>query len=254
MLGLERRNEILKKLQEEKKVVVGDLSKLYSVSEETIRRDLDKLDKEGLCIKSYGGALLSDATYNDMPTNVRKKSNAKVKKIIANLVAELIEDGDYIMLDASSTSGFIAKAIQYKENLTVLTNSVEILLELADVSGWNIISTGGKLQEGYLALTGPRTLETLDKYKIKKSILSCKGFSIDDGMMESNEDFACIKEKMITIGKQVILAIDSSKFDKAGFIKYGSLDMIDIVVTDKKPDVRFMDLFSEHKIECIYPK
>ena len=154
MLALERRNLILEKLQEEKRVVVSELSQLYGVSEETIRRDLDKLDKDGLAVKSYGGAVINENTSIDMPFNIRKKKNVAGKRKIAELIAEMIQDGDHIAIDASTTSVFIAKAIKQKERITLVTNSIEIVIELADVSDWDIISSGGRLKEGYLALVG----------------------------------------------------------------------------------------------------
>ena len=147
MLALERRNLILEKLQAEKRVVVSELSQLYDVSEETIRRDLDKLEKEGLAIKSYGGAVINEDVSIDLPFNVRKNQNVTGKQKMAELAASLVKDGDHIFLDASTTAVFVAKALKEKERLTVITNSMEILLELADVSGWNIISTGGVMKE-----------------------------------------------------------------------------------------------------------
>ena len=90
MLALERRNLILEKLQEEKRVVVSELSQLYGVSEETIRRDLDKLDKDGLAVKSYGGAVINENTSIDMPFNIRKKKNVAGKRKIAELIAEIL--------------------------------------------------------------------------------------------------------------------------------------------------------------------
>ena len=140
MLALERRNLILEKLQEEKRVVVSELSQLYGVSEETIRRDLDKLDKDGLAVKSYGGAVINENTNIDMPFNIRKKKNVAGKQKIAELIAEMIQDGDHIAMDASTTSVFIAKAIKQKQRITLVTNSIEIVIELADVSDWDIIS------------------------------------------------------------------------------------------------------------------
>ena len=104
MLALERRNLILEKLQAEKRVVVSELSQLYDVSEETIRRDLDKLEKEGLAIKSYGGAVINEDVSIDLPFNVRKNQNVTGKQKMAELAASLVKDGDHIFLDASTTA------------------------------------------------------------------------------------------------------------------------------------------------------
>ena len=154
MLAIERRNKILARLQEEKKVVVSDLSQLYQVTEETIRRDLEKLEKEGFAKKTYGGAVLNESFNIDLPYTVRKKANVMGKQWIAEKVGEMIADGDHIILDASSTALFVAKEIRDKKNITIITNSVEILLELSDRAGWKILSTGGRLKEGGLALVG----------------------------------------------------------------------------------------------------
>ena len=133
MLALERRNLILEKLQEEKRVVVSELSQLYNVSEETIRRDLDKLEHEGYAIKSYGGAVINENMSIDMPFKVRKNRNVLGKQKIAELIREEIQDGEHIFLDASTTAVFIAKNIKCKKHMTIITNSIENLLELSDV-------------------------------------------------------------------------------------------------------------------------
>ena len=119
MLALERRNLILEKLQEEKRVVVSELSQLYNVSEETIRRDLDKLEKEGLATKSYGGAVINEDVGIDLPFNVRKNQNVQGKQKMAEIAASMVNDGDHIFLDASTTAVFVAKALKEKERLTL---------------------------------------------------------------------------------------------------------------------------------------
>ncbi len=253
MLALERRNLILEKLQEEKRVVVGELSQLYGVSEETIRRDLDKLDKDGLATKSYGGAVINENTSIDMPFNVRKKWNVTGKQKIAELVAGLINDGEHIILDASTTAVFIAKAIKQKSSLTVITNSIEIIIELSDVSDWNIISSGGSLKEGYLALVGPHAIEGLTAYNVEKAIMSCKGIDIDKGITDGNEQFSQAKQTMLKSAKQSIFAIDSSKFEEVAFSKICDVSQADIIVTDEKPDERWLGFFEKSGVKCLYP-
>ncbi|MBR2081288.1 MAG: DeoR/GlpR transcriptional regulator, partial [Oscillospiraceae bacterium] len=144
MLAIERKNEILQKLKAEQRVLVSVLAEQYGVTEETIRRDLDKLEKEGYATKTYGGAIWGNSTKTDLSYTIRNRTNVEAKQTIGKLVAEVIEDGDHIMLDDSSTSLYIAKNIQNKRNLTVITNSVEILVELAGKEDWTVMSTGGK--------------------------------------------------------------------------------------------------------------
>ncbi len=253
MLAIERRNLILEKLQEEKKVVVSELSILFDVSEETIRRDLERLDKDGLATKSYGGAVINEQSNVDMPFNVRKKRNVVGKQKIARLVANLVEDNDHIFLDASTTAVFIAKALKNKEGLTVITNSIEVLVELSDVSGWNIISVGGYLKEGYLALTGSKTIENIASYNVEKTIVSAKAFDLEKGLSDSIEEFARAKEMMLKCGKESIVAIDSSKFHKFAFSNFAELSQISMIVTDQRPEEEVLAVFNAQGVKCVYP-
>lgn len=253
MLALERRNLILEKLQQEKKVVVSELSQLYNVSEETIRRDLDKLEKEGFATKSYGGAVVNEDLSIDMPFSIRKNQNVAGKQKMAEIVADLVNEGDHLFLDASTTAVFVAKALKEKERLTIITNSMEILLELTDVSGWTIISTGGNLKEGYLAFLGSRTEEAIRSFYVDKVIFSCKALDMDWGIMESRESFGMAKKAMIRSAKKKILVVDSTKFDQTAFSVAGKLREVDVVVTDRRPSERWLHQFSEQQIECLYP-
>lgn len=254
MLALERRNLILEKLQEEKRVVVSELSQQFGVSEETIRRDLEKMEKEGLATKSYGGAVLNENTSIDMPFNVRKKANVTGKQKIAELAAAQIHDGDHIILDASSTSVFIAKAIKDKSHLTVITNSIEIIIELSDVSDWNIICSGGSLREGYLALVGPKTAEGLGSFNADKAFFSCKGIDMEKGITDGNEMFSQVKHVMMYSAKESMLAVDSTKFDKVAFSKLCDVRSMSTIITDKKPDDKWLGYFEQNGIKCIYPE
>ena len=252
MLALERRNLILEKLQAEKRVVVSELSALYDVSEETIRRDLDKLEKEGLATKSYGGAVINEDYSIDLPFNVRKNQNVVGKQRMAEIAASMVEEGDHIFLDASTTAVFVAKALKEKERLTVITNSVEILLELSDVSGWNIISTGGAMKEGYLAFLGSRSEEAIRSYYADKAIFSCKALDHEWGLMESKDAFASYKKCMIESSREKILVIDSTKFDQTAYSVAGKLRDVDVVVTDRKPSDKWLSHFEDLGILCKY--
>ncbi len=254
MLALERRNIILEKLQEEKRVVVSELSAQFGVSEETIRRDLEKMEKEGLVTKSYGGAILNESTSIDMPFNVRKKVNVAGKQRLAELAAEQIKDGDHIILDASSTSVFIAKAIKDKKNLTILTNSIEIIIELSDMPDWNIICSGGSLKEGYLALVGPKALESLSSFNADKAFFSCKGIDIERGITDGNEMFTQIKQVMMHSAARSILAVDSSKFDRIAFSRLCDVKDMQTIIMDRKPEERWLSFLGRCGVECIYPK
>lgn len=254
MLAIERRNLILEKLQDNKKVVVSELSKLYHVSEETIRRDLEKLEQEGYATKSYGGAVLNENVGFDMPLTVRSRKNVVAKQKIAEIAAGIIHDGDHIMLDASSTDLFIAKAIKNKQRLTVVTNSIEIILELSEVPGWTIISTGGTLKEGYLALIGPEAEKSANAYYADKAFVSCKALNRDHGIMDSLQQFTSLKKVTIESAAKSYLVLDSTKFDKTAFSRIDTLERIYGVITDQKPDNYWVEYFEREGIQLCYPE
>ncbi|MCR5108951.1 MAG: DeoR/GlpR family DNA-binding transcription regulator [Lachnospiraceae bacterium] len=252
MLAAERRNLILEKIHEDKKVVVSELSREYDVSEETIRRDLDRLEEEGHVTKSYGGAVLNETNVLELPFNVRRRVNPAAKQRIAELVSREIGENDHIFLDASTTSVFIARKIKQMKHLTVITNSIENLLELSDVTGWDIISTGGFLKPGTMSLCGWKTAETLRSYHVDKAFLSCKGASMDQGITDGNDETAGTKQAMIASAGKVYLVADSTKFDKTEFSFICEFDKIDAVITDKEPDAAWTDFFRSKNIEVIY--
>lgn len=255
MLAIERRNAILEKLQAEKRVVVSELSQIYDVSEETIRRDLEKLENDGFAIKSYGGAVINENANLDFPFNVRKNWNIVEKQKIAEMISTMVEDGEQIILDASSTAVAIAKQLKGKKNLTLITNSVEIMVETLDMlSDWRILSTGGILKEGCLAMMGPQAERMLKSYHVDKAIISAKTVWKDAGFFDSDELHAAIKQTMLQVASERILAVDSSKFGKMAFAKVGDFSDLTTVVTDQRPPEDWCVFFEEKRINCIYPQ
>lgn len=253
MLAIERRNEILERLQREKRVVVSELSQHYQVTEETIRRDLEKLEHDGLVVKSYGGAVLNEQNIVGLPFDVRKNQCVAEKQKIAGLVEGLVSEGEAVMLDVSSTAVYIARELKKKEKLTVITNSVEIIVELYDMPKWTVISTGGTVREKSFALWGPHTDEVLSSYHVDKAIISCKGLDLENGITDYVEQDASSKRMMLRAAKERILVADYTKFDTTAFTKVTDWAFITKIVTDRKPAKKWLDEFERLRIECIYP-
>ncbi len=254
MLAIERRNTILAALREDKHVVVSELAKLFDVSEETVRRDLDKLEKEGLVVKTYGGAVISENNSAELPYVVRKKANVAAKQKIAELAAGIVSDGDTLILDASSTAVFIAQRIKSKKDITLITNSIEVLMELSDVTGWKILSTGGLLKERSCALVGNQAEECLSRFHVDKAFISCKGVDPEHGFSDSSDMHAAVKRKMIESSAQVFYAVDSSKFGKLSFTTVSGFENVEAVITDVKPSAEWERIFAANEVECLYPE
>lgn len=252
MLAIERRREILSRLNTDGKVIVAELAREFEVTEETIRRDLDRLDKEGLASKTYGGAVTKKNAALDLPYNVREVANVDEKKIIAERVSELISDGDRVMLDSSSTALYILKKLKDKKNLTIITNSVKILLELADKDDWTVLSTGGILKNGAMSLNGSSAEKMIGSYYVDAAICSCKGLDTELGVTDSNEKDTLIKKAMFASAERKILALDSEKFDKKAFVKVCAASEIDVIVTDKEPGEKWIRFCDEADVDLIY--
>ena len=252
MLAIERRNAILAKLNTNGKVIVSDLSREFNVTEETIRRDLEKLDNEGLAKKTYGGAVVNQNLHTDLPFNERKRTNVELKQKIAQKIADMIHDGDYIMLDASSTAIYVTKCITDRKNITLITNSVEILLELADKSDWNVLSTGGSLKKGALSLVGTSAERMIRGFHVDLAVCSCKGLDMNMGVTDSNERDSEIKQAIFAAADKKILAVDSSKFNKISFVRVCDVGEVDVVVTDSQPTKLWEEHFGEQNVELVY--
>ena len=251
MLAIERRNAILTKVSSDGKVLVADLSREFNVTEETIRRDLEKLDNDGLVRKTYGGAVKNESFNIDLPFHVRKQTNVESKQKIAALIGEMINDGDYIMLDASTTALCVIKNILHKKNITLITNSIEILLELCNKPEWNVLSTGGMLKEGGLSLVGYQAEKMISGFHVDTAICSCKGLDETNGITDSNERDAEIKKAFFRSANKRVLAADSSKFDRSSFVKVCGFGDIDVVVTEKFPGDTWAERLKQNNIELI---
>jgi len=252
VLAAERIEKITAMLRQFRRVSVSELREMFNVSEETIRRDLDKLMATGIARRTYGGALLNDDTRAETPYDLRKRSDVQAKARIATLVAGLIDDGDYIMLDESSTSSFIAHELKQLKGLTLITNSMEIVAELADVQGWNILCTGGQKRPSAPSFAGHQAENMVRSYHVDKSIISCGSLDIDAGFTDRHEDTALIKRAMMDSAKQVILAVDHTKFDRVAFATIGGLNRVSVLVTDMKPDERWLEAAEKYGIKIIY--
>lgn len=253
MLPAERKRSIQEIIQNEKKVYVNSLSILFNVTDETIRKDLEKLEQDGILTRTYGGALLNiDQAREDPSFFERTKKNLEAKKIIAYKMLPYIEDGFTIMADSSSTVLETLKLCKQtgKKNLTIVTNSIEVLNTLVS-SSVNIILTGGTFSYNSMSLVGSLSEDAINKYTVDIALISCKGFDINQGFTDSNECEIKIKKAMIKQAHKTFLLIDSSKLRKVSFIKLLESNKLDYVVSDKDPDSDFIEFFNNNDIEFI---
>ena len=251
MLGIERRRKIMERLNADKKVYVSDLSKCFGVTEETIRRDLEKLENQDFLRRSYGGAVLNEHTNADLSFVKRTSINTENKDVIAEKAAGFIRDGMTIMADSSTTCLALLQHIKQRKNLTIITNSVRLMNDFVN-SPFTMISSGGVLQAHSFALTGASASATLRKYYVDLAILSCKGMDRQRGLMESTEAESAIKQVMLEQAQKTILLADHSKFDQTAFVKTCDFSAISTVITDISPNNEWIDFLNKQQIDLIY--
>jgi len=251
MLVAERHQKILELLNEKKSIRVTELSQLFSVTEETIRRDLEKLERENKLCRSHGGAIsIQSLESQEISYSKREITNVKEKQEIALEAVKYIEEGDKITLDASTTAWYMAKQLP-DIRLTVVTNSIKVATELSAKKQITVISTGGILLPRSLSFVGPLAEEALEKYHVNKAFISCKGIHLENGISESDEQQSLVKRKMIENAEYVYVMADHTKFRQQSFIRTSNLNEIDIIITDSKLDDKNVQEFQNRGIQLI---
>lgn len=234
MLVAERHEKIVQLVNERGSIRVSELSDLLKVTEETIRRDLDRLEEAGRLRRSHGGAVsIRELSQPEIPFTEREITNAEEKKRIAEEAVKLIQPRDRILLDASTTAWYMARILP-DVPLTVLTNSVKVAAELGGKERIDVLSTGGLLAHRSLSYVGPLAERSLEGYHVDKAFLSCKGVHPERGLSESSELQARVKQKMVGMADQVILLADASKFGVQAFAHFADLDQVDLIITDRR--------------------
>lgn len=254
MLAVERQKRILQILHREGIVKVQHLSKKFNVSEETVRRDLNKLELLGGFTRTYGGAYITKNVNPDIDIHIREEFYREGKEDIGSLCAEIVEDGDTIILDSSTTALHIAEKVMRKEHLTVITNAVKIITTLSENSSIKIISTGGTIRSRPLSFIGPEAEATLSKYFADKAFVSCTGADITHGLTDTNEHDASIRRLMFHQAAKRILVADVTKFGKTAFSFIAPFDTVDTVISDKALSVEWEDFLKRQKIVHVYKK
>ncbi|MBS4217567.1 DeoR/GlpR transcriptional regulator [Bacillus sp. FJAT-49711] len=250
MLVAERHKKIVEIVNSRLSIRVSELSDIFAVTEETIRRDLEKLESEGKLERSHGGAVSIQEPESEIHFSERVITNVPEKKAIAKEAAEQVHSSDRIILDASTTAWYMAKELP-NIPLTVLTNSIKVVMELSKKEKIEVISTGGKLLSRSLSYVGPLAEQSIANYHVDKAFISCTGVHLIDGLSDSNELQALLKKQMMIRAENVYLMADSSKFGKRAFSQILPLQEVNAVITDKKIDPLSKQTLEEQNIKVL---
>lgn len=231
----DRSELILKYLRENNRfVTVEQLSKAFYVSEATIRRDLADLDASRLIRRVRGGALLIEGRMNEDPIDFRENQNVMQKQIIAGMALSHIKEGMTLFMDSSSTVFTLARRLDDFNNLRVITNGVKTANLLSDFKGVTVMCTGGTIRENSKSLVGVSALEYLARLGADLAIMSCRGFSLENGATEASEDEYQIKRVYLQNSRNSILLCDSTKKDQEFLCRIAPLSRFSRVITESK--------------------
>lgn len=230
MFAEERRNKIIQMIKTKQPVKVIELSSLFTVSEATIRRDLQELENSGLIQRTHGGAVSSQLGA-ELSFHDREVCFLEEKKAIAVLAAALVNDGETILLDAGTTTREIARALCGKK-LTVATNSMDVASVFAEEPDIEVLLLGGTWRKSINSLIGPLTNSMLKLFSFDKVFLAANGIDCTLGVTTKHIAEAETKRAMLSAGKSTILVADHSKFEKRTFSKICSLEELSMIITD----------------------
>lgn len=232
MNTLQRREKIIYLLGKENTVSVNKLSKLFKVSTVTIRNDLRHLEQKGCVLRSYGGAMLNKAFAFDRPLQDKSRINSTIKNKIAQKAAEMVKDGDRIILDSGSTTAAMVPYLREKQNLIVFTNAINIAYDLSINTDIEVIIAGGNIRKKAFSISGPTVEQQLKMYHFNKLFLGVDGFDLSAGITTPNFGEASVNRVMCQVSGQIIAITDSSKFGRKSFCMIEKINPIETLITD----------------------
>ncbi len=247
MLSSLRKEKIKITLLEKKEVSVSELAEAFSVSDETIRRDLRVLEEEGFAKRSHGGAVLSNRVKATADNNALAGLFVESKQIIARQCSDFIHNGDCIFLDGSTTASAICGMIQQKE-ITVLTNSLRAINMLSKSKSIKLICLGGNFLASRQSFVGQCANDTLSRYYVDTAFISCRSLSMENGITDSDDDSARLKQLITKHANRVVLIVDHTKFGKTSFTKACNFGDINDIVTDTPLSEDWLNFATAHGV------
>lgn len=238
MLAAERKQQIKEIVIAKKSASVAALAKQFGVTGETIRRDLKALEKEGVLMRTHGGAFIQSGVENLIDIDLRKTVYIDEKELIAKRCYNLVNNGDAIFLDNSTTCYHVAKALS-NLNITVVTNNLMIMNLFAQSENIRLVSVGGEFSIKEQAFSGTIAQRALAEYYVDKAFISCRTVSINNGITESTDQWASIRHLMIERSDKQYLVADHTKFGQTSFARISDFNEITAVITDHPLDAKW---------------
>ena len=252
MLKEERYQKILDRVNTKSAVTVEELCDEFHISQSTVSRDLQMLDKAGKLLKTYGGAVCQSAGLATEPSfTYRKTQFADEKRRIAKKAVEYIHPGETIIMDAGTTTFWMAEQMGGVGNINVWTNDFSVVLELLNHEAIEITMLGGKLRRKYFNTMGVLTNQLIKNIHVDRVFVGVDAINGEGGLMVYSPDEAELKRLMLEKSKEAIVVCDHSKFEKMALISICPIGHVNKIITGKETNPEAIDLIRKMNVEVI---
>jgi len=237
----ERMEQVLRMLETRDSVQVAELAEAFSVSEVTVRSDLSTLAERGLVARVRGGVRTLQQSGAEVGFDLRLRLEVERKRAIARAAAAMVEEGEAVALDASTTAYYLALELRAKRELVVVTNGLLVATALADAPGITVLVTGGMLRLSAMSLVGDLGTDVLRTTRINKGFLGARGVSLERGLMDLNPDEVRIKQEMADACEQVYGIFDGTKWHRSALLAFVPTEALTGIVTDSSAPTAQVD-------------
>jgi DeoR/GlpR family transcriptional regulator of sugar metabolism len=228
----ERMEQVLRLLETRDYVQVAELSQSFAVSEVTVRSDLTELARQGLVARNRGGVRALQHGRSEDGVDLRLRLEVDRKRAIARAAAAMVDEGEAVALDASTTAYYLALELRSKRELVVVTNGLLVATALADAPGITVLVTGGMLRMSAMSVVGDFGADVLRTTRINKGFLGARGLSLSRGLMDLNPDEVRIKQEMADACEQVYGIFDGTKWHRSALLAFVSVEELAGIITD----------------------
>ena len=250
MLAEERRLTLLEWTISEGRVDAAEAAKRLDVAVETIRRDLDTLQRQGSLRRVHGGAITARQRNRELNMPERRVQNTESKLHIAELAASFLPDEGSVFVDGGTTTGFLVGALKRKKNLIVITNNVELAAQLGEAEN-EVYLVGGRIRKTTLTTLGSRAVEEFGMYRANIAFLGANGFSPTSGFTTTDPDESAVKKVMIANSLERIVLADSAKMGAVYATAFANTDVIDKLITDSGISKSAVEAFTAAGVEVV---
>jgi DeoR/GlpR family transcriptional regulator of sugar metabolism len=239
--GVERQELIADFVNRKQRASIAELCETFGISEATARRDLETLDEQGLIRRVHGGAIPIRQTPPEMPILQRSSEEADEKREIGRVAADMVQDGETIFLGSGSTVLEMARALRGRKSITVLTNSLPVVNELADAEEITLAVLGGMFRPSELSFIGHITEQALTEVLADKVFIGIRAIDVKEGLTNAYVPETMTDRAILKIGREIIVLADHTKCDRVSTVRLAPISSIHALVTSKKTPHSFID-------------